>query len=248
MNKEELINTLQQFDNDPNFNFDAPSHKYTYNGEHFISATQFISRFHRPFETDKWSRIKAKQRGISQSEMLAEWKQINDRANEIGTATHNYIENYFNGLYQKLPTDLDVIDRINKFNNIYAKHLYKLEPVKFEQRIFSKKHRIAGMIDSIFTYNDSILLLDWKTNKDFTDDNHPKGKYEKLLEPFSELWKNHLNEYSIQLSIYMLILKEYGINIKQSYLMHIGPNQEPNLHRCLNLVDLLEEYLINNPI
>ena len=28
--------------------------------------------------------------------MDLEWKKLNDRANEIGTATHNWIENYFN--------------------------------------------------------------------------------------------------------------------------------------------------------
>jgi membrane-associated protease RseP (regulator of RpoE activity) len=39
------------------------------------------------------------------------------------------------------------INRINKFNVIYAKHLHKLEPLKFEVRVFSKKWKIAGMID-----------------------------------------------------------------------------------------------------
>ncbi len=243
MNKDEIIKILETFDNDTSFKFDPINHRYTYSDEHFISVTQFISRFHSKFDTDKWSKIKAKQRGISKDEMLLEWKELNDRANFIGTSTHNYIEYYFNRIYQPLPNDLDVIDRINKFNKIYATHLYKLEPVKFEQRIFSKKWKIAGMIDSVFLYKDSIILLDWKTNKDFTNDDHPKGKYEKLLYPFDFLWKNHLSEYSIQISMYMSILKEYNINIKQGYLLYIGPNDEAQLYKCLNLCDIIENYL-----
>jgi hypothetical protein len=92
------------------------------------------------------------------------------------------------------------------------------------------------------------MCVDWKTNKDFSNDDHPKGKYEKLLHPFDFLYKNHLNEYSIQISLYMMILKEYGINIKQGYLVHIGPNSEAQIYKTINLVDLIEEYLEKNPI
>lgn len=243
MNKSEIIETLGKFDNDTNFRFDALQHKYTYNNEHFISVTQFISKFHTKFDSEKWSKIKAAERGITKAEILAEWKEKNDRANIIGTSLHNYVEGYFKEEYQKIPIDKDVINRINKFNIIYSEHLHKLEPIKFEQRIFSKKYKIAGMIDSLFMYQDKIICVDWKTNKDFTDDNHPKGKYENLLYPFDFLYKNHQNEYSIQISMYMLILKEYGIDVRQGYLLHIGPETDAKIYKCLNLTELLEEYL-----
>lgn len=247
MTKEEVIEKLNIF-NDSNFKFDPIKHKYTYEDNQFISVTQFISRFHNKFDIEHWSKVKADEFGISQDEMKAEWQMLNDRANVIGTGTHNWIEFYYNRQFTDLPTDPDIIDRINKFNKIYSTHLYKLTPVKFEQRIFSKKYKIAGMIDSIFIYGDNILILDWKTNKDYTTDDHPKGKYEKLLYPFDFLWKNHLNEYSIQISMYMMILKEYGINVKQGYLVHIGPNTEAQIFKTINLVDLIEEFLEKNPI
>lgn len=247
MNVSDVISKLEEY-SDAEFKFDPIKHKYTYRGDHLISVTQFISRFHKEFNTEYWSSKKAEDRGIDKSEILKEWKYLNDRANEIGHATHNWIENYFNRIYQELPTDLDVIERINKFNIAYAKHLHKLKPIKFEQRIFSRRWKIAGMIDSLFLYKDSIILGDWKTNKLFSHDLHPKGKYEKLLYPFDDYYKNHLNEYSIQVSLYKLILSEIGIDVKSAFLLHIGPEGEAILHKAHDFSKILEEYLIVNQI
>ena len=222
---ELLRNQLDCFE-DIKFEFDPVAHRYTYEGEPFISVTRFIQQFHKPFEQDYWSKKKAEQAGVPQDWILAEWKKLNDYANEVGTDTHQWIEDYFNQIWKPLPNNLDVIHRINKFNKIYAKQLFKLEPLKFEVRVFSPKWKIAGMIDSLFLYRGKIYILDWKTNKDFTDDNHPKGIYEKLLAPFQDHFKNHLNEYSIQLSLYSLILEEWGFQVGGAYIVHIGPGDE----------------------
>ena len=239
-----VLNKLEVY-NDPEFKFDPIKHKYTYDGSHFISVTQFISRFHKKFDSDFWSKKKAEERGVDQQEVLNEWQALNDRANFIGSSTHNWIENYFNRIYQELPSDLDVIDRINKFNKIYGTHLHKLTPIKFEQRIFSKKWKIAGMIDSLFLYKDKLVILDWKTNKKFTT----KSDYnEKLLEPFVEFDKCHLTEYSIQISMYAMILKEIGLDVKVGYLVYIGPNDDAQVHKCHDFTQVIEEYLESNPI
>lgn len=238
---DEILKKLEVFD-DSNFKFDPIKHKYTLDGEHFISVTQFISKFHKPFETDRLSKKKAEEAGVSQEEILAEWKKLNDRANEIGTATHNWIENYYNRVFQELPSDIDVIDRINKFNVAYSKWLYKLQPIKFEQRIFSRKLKIAGMMDSLFMYNGNVFILDWKTNKVFSHDEHDKGRFENLLEPFNEYYKNHLNEYSIQVSLYKYILQEVGIEVKACYLLHIGPDMEAVMYKAHDFSNLLEQY------
>ncbi len=239
----DVLDKLNVYNSDLAFKFDPSKHRYTYNGESFISVTQFISLFHQKFDSDYWSKYKSEESGKSQEEILKEWKDLNDRANYIGTSTHNWIEGYFNRVYQELPVDIDVIDRINKFNIAYVKYLYKLTPIKFEQRIFSKKWKIAGMIDSLFLYKDKVIMIDWKTNKLFTDDDHYKGKFEKLLSPLDTFYKNHYNEYSIQVSLYRLILKEIGIDVKACYLLHIGPNEEAKMYTAKDFTSLLEPYL-----
>ena len=117
----DILDRLKEYNDDTKFKFDPKKHKYTYDDEHFISVTQFISRFHKEFDNEYWSKFKSEEYGRPQDEIIKEWKQLNDRANEIGTATHNWIENYYKKIYQELPNDLDIIDRINKFNVVYGK-------------------------------------------------------------------------------------------------------------------------------
>ena len=236
---------LLQFDcfKDQDFKFDPTWHKYTYKGKPMTSVTKFLKNFHKPFEEDYWSKTKAEEAGVPQEWILQEWKQKNERANHVGHSTHLWIENYFNGVNQIIPDDLDIVDRINKFNIVYAKHLHKLTPVTFELRIFSKIYPLAGTLDSLFLYKGKLFIVDWKTNGQFSHDEHKKGKFEKLLLPFDELWKNHLNEYSIQVSLYSLILEEWGFDIRGSYLVHIGPESEATIYKALDLKDQLRNYL-----
>lgn len=239
---EELRKKFEVF-KDPNFKFDPKLHKYTYNGKRYVSVTQFLQNFHEKFDTEYWSNKKAEEGGVPQEWILKEWKEKNDYANLVGSATHDWIENYFNQNYQKLPNNLDVIDRINKFNKIFAQQLYKLEPVIFEVRIFSKKYPIAGTIDSIFLYKGKLFIIDWKTNGDFRHDDHPKGKYQKLLPPFDDFYQNHLNEYSIQVSLYSLMLEEWGFNIRGAYLVHFGPNNDAKIYKTQDMREKLKNHL-----
>ncbi len=102
------------------------------------------------------------------------------------------------------------------------------------------------MIDSLFLYKGKIYILDWKTNKQFTNDDHPKGRYEKLLEPFDQYWANHHNEYSIQLSLYALILEEWGFEVGGAYLVHIGPgDEESQLYKIIDMRNELKLALDN---
>lgn len=228
---------------DPNFKFEPKYHKYTYNNKKYTSVTQFLKNFHEEFDQEYWSKKKSEDYGVPQEWLLKDWKDKNDRANVVGHATHNWIENYFNEIYQPLPVDEDIIDRINKFNKVFVSHLHKLQPVKFELRVFSKKYPIAGTIDSIFIYNNRIFLLDWKTNGEFKHDDHPKGKFKKLLFPFEDYYENHLNEYSIQVSLYSLILEEWGFNVAGAYLVHFGPTEEAKIYKSKDMRGPLRSYL-----
>jgi len=241
--KSIILKNLDCF-NDPNFKFDPKYHKYTYNGFPMESVTRFLNKFHVAFDQELWSNRKADEAGVPVEWVLKDWKDRNDYANEIGSATHEWIENYFNQKWQPLPNNKDIIHRINKFNKIFAKQLYKLEPVKFEVRVFSKKWKIAGTIDSLFLYRGKLYILDWKTNGKFTHDEHREGKYEKLLTPLTDYYKNHHNEYSIQLSLYSIILEEWGFEIGGAYIVHIGPDEEDaKIYQVVDMREKLREFL-----
>jgi hypothetical protein len=66
----------------------------------------------------------------------------------------------------------------------------------------------------------------------------------KLLYPFEDLWDNSVNGYSIQLSMYRLIMQEEaGFETKGAFLVWIGPNGKPELHKIVDLRDRLYSFL-----
>ena len=98
----------------------------------------------------------------------------------------------------------------------------------------------------MFKLNDRYYIGDWKTNKDFKDDDHPNGKRQRLLPPFDDLWDNNLTGYSLQISTYRLILEEEAVfETEGGFLVWIGPN-DPKLYKTLDLRDRLREYLNKN--
>jgi ATP-dependent exoDNAse (exonuclease V) beta subunit len=231
---------------DPDFIFDPGLHKYTYHGDVFQSVTQFLGEFHLPFDTEEKSKKKADETGFDQEWIKAEWKETNRYANEVGTEIHNYIENYYKSIFQEIPLNLDVVHRVNKFNKIHAKQLYKLEPLAFEVRVFSKKWKKAGTIDALFVKDGKLYILDWKSNGKFTDNDHKDGRWQKLLTPFDLFYKNHLNEYSIQLSMYAAILEEWGFEVAGAYIVYIGPGDEDaKLYKVVDMRKYINEYFDN---
>ena len=252
--KKDISKKLSVF-KDPNFVFEEGAHTYHYKDIKYDSVTSFIKRFKVPFDREYWSKRKADERGVDVSVILEEWQGKADVANDLGTRVHKWIEDFWGGNPRELTPEDDpnFVERIDKFMSLYERKFKNLVPLTSELKIFSRKWRLAGTIDQPFLMWDEkqqrilFLIGDWKTNKEFRYDDHPKGKYKKLLHPFSHLWENHLNEYSIQVSLYRLILEdEIGIETHGGFLCHIGPEGPAKIHPIKDLRDPLRVYLQHN--
>lgn len=241
---------------DPNFRFNEASHTYTYVDETtgkpvqiFTSVTGFLSQFKEKFDSDLWAGRSAKKQGKTKEEVLNEWKVTSDIALELGTNVHKWIEDYYNGLDPEDPSHPEVLARVNGFKEIYSEKLHKFKPIAQEFRIFSRKWGLAGTMDALFFLDPDYYVGDWKSNKKFTSDEDSKNdKFaKKLLYPFEDLWDNSVNGYSIQLSLYRLILQEEaGFTTKGGFLCWIGPNQKPKLYKTVDLRDRLYDFLQKN--
>lgn len=247
---EEKLN----FFRDPNFIFDEDAHTYTYYENNkpvqtFTSVTGFVSLFKKEFNSEYWSNRKAKELGITQEAILEQWKQTSETAMTLGTNVHKWIEDFYDGLNPPLPTDPIILERINSFISLHETKLHKFKPVAQEFRVFSRKWGLAGTMDEIFKFktNGKYYIGDWKTNKSFSTD--ADKAYQKLKYPFDDLNENSLNAYSIQLSLYQLILEEEaGFKTDGAFIGWIGPNNKPELHKTINLKDKLRNFLEKNKI
>lgn len=251
--RREIISKLSYF-NDRNFYFNKDSHTYTYSGEKFDSVTSYIKRFKTPFDKEYWANKKAEQKGVPVSEIKKEWQEKSDRANDLGTRVHKWIEDFWNGeIGEVAGNDPLFADRIKKFNDLYEVKLKNLVPLGSEVKIFSRRWKLSGTMDQPFLMWDQkqniplFLVGDWKTNGEFRSDDHPKGKFKKLLHPFSHLYENHHNEYSIQISLYRLILEdEIRLETHGGFLCHLGPDGPAKIYPMKDLREPLRLYLNHN--
>jgi len=239
--------------------FDEP-HTYFIDGREMTSATRLIGKFKQSFDSEYWSTKKAKERGISQEEILAEWKYKADYSCEKGTLLHEYAENYLNNkifpyndergkkLLKEGPNDLkkDFEKLKTLFHQFYEDSYGKLIPIKSEIIVGDEQLRICGMVDQLFWNNkaNELQIWDWKTNKEIKRNN----KWQQFKDPIAHLDVCEFNTYSLQLSLYRFIIeKNTNLKLGDSYIVWFN---EKNTHyepiKCRDyrpeIVSLIEEF------
>jgi ATP-dependent exoDNAse (exonuclease V) beta subunit len=229
--KSQILDQLNVFKRE-DFRFEEGPHKYYLGDQELTSVTTYLHHFYTPFDSAYWSAEKGRQKGISAAAMQAEWDAIADRACYLGTEVHKWVEDFFNGIEGPLENlDPEVVERIQSFKRLYALRLHKLTPIAQELRMFNKDMRLAGTLDALFIdAKGDIYILDWKTNKKLVTDKD--RNYSKMLGVFATEWDNNMNHYSVQTSIYRLMLHQAGIVAKGCFIIYIPPVGECQVHPC----------------
>lgn len=230
-------------------------HIYTYKKERVEkSVTELTSRFIEPFNEAKWLPKKAKEYGISEEDLKAEWKHKADISTLTGTLFHKYMEYNLAGKIfvadeTTIPQTLkeEVFIRYKKLIPyaddflIYAKENFV--PVKSEFIVGFDTH-IAGQIDQIF-YNKTTKqfdIYDWKTNKEI---NCWNKWHKKMLGPFQHLDECELNSYSLQLSIYKWLLEKQGFEVDKLNLVWFNENNKSyQIMPCKDLSNQVESIIL----
>lgn len=108
-----------------------------------------------------------------------------------------------------------------------------------------KKMDYAGTIDFL-AWNKKkqcYSIIDWKTSKSFDTGNN-FGNY--LKAPFEHIQECNTAEYSLQLSLYKMILEKYtSIRIQELILFQI-PNKDnpmPQVYNCMDLSEQIKNFL-----
>lgn len=79
--------------NDVRLIFKEDGHKYTDTlGNEYLSTTTFLHEYQTKFDKTFWLRKKAKELGISEKKLAAQWDAIRDEACDRGSKTHNGLE------------------------------------------------------------------------------------------------------------------------------------------------------------
>ena len=244
--------------NDEKIHFNEKDQSYKIDGKSIqFSVSQIIDDFFPKFDSEYWSRVKAKERldflgksysieklNETQKKIIDEWELKRDEAAKKGTLLHEAIEEYYNrGELSDLIPEF-------KFFQEFLKKYPKIQPYRTEWRVFDSKNSIAGTIDMVYKKTDNeVFLFDWKRSKKIINSNgsvEKQNPFENGLKGLSHLSSTDYIKYCLQQNIYKYILeKNYGLIVSSMNLLILHPFYSK--YHIVKVEDLpLEtEYLIN---
>ena len=209
--------------------FNPKDHSYFKGDKKLTSVTTFLSKFKNEFDSDFYSKRAAKKEGVSQQEILDRWEAKALKSRTIGTAIHKIFEDYTNNEYSVIDGKLIFEDYLEnpdyyldylkkkKVSERFVNDLFvtkRIEPIYSEHIVYNDK--LSGQIDMICKDSkENYYILDFKTN-DKIETNH-YGKFYK--DELSFIPESTYNSYSLQLSTYKSMLKEF--DIQKLFLVHI---------------------------
>lgn len=225
---------------------DAENHGYRIGNQNLVSATTLVSRVKPVFDKDGVSKRVAERDGLTQQEVLRQWEQKGEYGRDRGTRLHTYIEDLLQCRVDPITRAVnDRIPAMDAFDKVWEKLSSKLfAKMEIQECVVGdSQYGVAGRVDAIFSFTvkgkKSFHILDWKTGK-FRLDNH----YERLLPPFDDVDSCEINAYSIQLSLYRLIIeKNKNIELGDCYLCHLRDDGEYMIHRAKDFRSRLHDWL-----
>lgn len=235
--------------------FIEDKHRYIYNGQELLSVTQYIKQFQNVFDRDAAGRRVANRENRPLAEVLAEWDATGERARVIGKTVHEHIEQTLKGTddgqmtldpFMGLSTKLvEIIAFDGLWQSLAPTVSYSKNHIEWV--IGDLNLGLAGTVDSMLfsPKTGKYHIWDWKTGK-FDLYN----RFEYLRPPFSHLDASKLHIYSLQVSLYRLIIElNTDLELGDSYLVHLSETGV-NVHRAVDLRESLLEHLEakNHPI
>lgn len=240
--------------------------------EHSISgiAERFIQY---PFEKEKAAINYAAKHGNTPQYWINQWNEITMKAATLGTKTHEFGESlgYLLAGHPEFIRDSIRPQYVQETNSLSPMHPKEEAVVKFfadmptsmhlvinEARVYSGKNPdatknmkelICGTFDMLYFYDGDgdenkagFIILDYKTNKALTNDYYRKF-HMSLLYPFSDMIQEELSLYTIQLSLYAMMLEDIGIPVIDRQIVWLNNNGQYQLFHVDDVSEKLRTVL-----
>lgn len=201
--------------------FEPIEHKYkTADGKELISATTYIKKFFKEFNTDSVSKSCAKAWNVEPEEVSSLWADNGKITSEFGSAVHLALE-----LYEK---NKAIGERIQKTKKDQEEN-YAMPKHPIIRKIiegFIEVNKTSGEVipEALITnlelglcgHADRVLILDRKKKicriQDYKINigSEEIKKENQASEPFEKLPANKITKYQLQLSLYANMLQKSG--------------------------------------
>ena len=218
--------------------FDPATHTYTCAGQQLTSVTTLVKELTPPFDRDGIAARCARREGQTVEQVLAEWDAKGKASMQRGTDCHDYIDGVLSGECDPIKAALNErLPEMDAFDKAWLAFRERLDArvVAKETIVGDPELGIAGRVDVILDVTPARqdtrrCLIDWKTGTKF----ETQGRFGSLLPPFADVGDCELNRYSLQLSLYRLLLEreEPGRAWGDSYLIHLRGDKSFHIHRA----------------
>lgn len=259
-NLEEIKNKIQQAFS--KYTFIENGHYYLCNGKRVgISTTGLIGQYEQKFDSDTISQMVANKRGISQQEVLEEWRIENLHSTIKGSFIHEFAQSLWEGKeykfdYSNVPKEID-LDRLKSdieklipqainFYNDY-KDMYEL--IGCEIYLGDEDFDECGATDQMMLnkYTGGITIIDYKTNKKIEYESY---KHKKMLVPLHKFDDCNYIHHSFQLGDYKFKFeKNTNLKVDETFIVYFNVNADNyEIIEPLNMGKEVEKILENRRV
>lgn len=225
--------------------FYRQTHTYVAHGRRLESVTRLINDLKEPFDRDYWAAKKAEERGVSPQVIIDEWETKAQTSRDLGTRVHEHIEKVLKGTLTADDLFLSLNDtppQIVAFDAFWNRASKMAKPVRPEWIIGDSSLGVGGTCDALLFNKETekYHLWDWKTNSNFKTNN----PFQTLKPPFDDLPDCELSVYSLQLSLYKLIIeRNTDLEMGDSYILHLNDRAQFRIHVAEDYRERLEAWL-----
>jgi len=198
----------------------------------YISATQLIGLLHH-FDTDLHAAGVKERHGVDEAYIKDKWHRKSSNANLMGHDFHTLMEtlSYAAGL-EKQREKYVKVQNSERIGEIHMDYWYWPDGVYNELLLWNDGLRVAGKADKVILWTDLKTGRRWADIEDFKTNERIRRRsyydrvlltYEMLHHPLSHLMNCEYDRYSLQLSIYQLLLELMGFEPGSRTLLHYPP-------------------------
>lgn len=219
--KNEGIELVQSFNESVKVKFDKQTHRHIYEGKDLVSATSYINKWMKEFDSDRVSGIVANSLGVTQQEVKDFWDDGGDISAAFGTVVDRALCHYekYKGLGKVIQDKKNLLH--NKampshpalLNIVLGFYLMDLKQGEVLTQVL-----LTNVERGLCGNADRILVLDREKKIAIIGDykctiNCEEETGDKFLGQFATLPKNKLSKYQLQMSFYARLMELSGWNI-----------------------------------
>lgn len=221
------------------YEFIEEGHYYLCNGKRVgISTTGLIAQYENEFDKDTISQQVANKRGISQREVLEEWRIENLHSTIKGSMIHEYAQSLWEQReyefdFSKVPEEInlnrlksDIEKLIPQAQNFYNDYKDIFTLIGCEIYLGDEDSDECGATDILFLnkYTNGIAISDFKTNKKIEKESF---KHKKMLVPLDKYDDCNYVHYSLQLGGYKYKFeKNTNYKVEETFIVYFNVNAD----------------------